>query len=348
ARQLRVSDTTFSLCSALMGGVCCCGPCSPRFERKRQSTSGASPDLGRRAMNLLGHTGRLAGGLCKALRLQAGAITPARVLAMSKRTASGAFADAAGAASLSRPNSSSAASPQQPSNKRRRLQPVAAGPSAAQTTVTSTPKAASSPKAQAKPQAAKAEDDGGMWLIVGLGNPGAMYENTRHNVGFMVLDELARQASIDCRKLEKGAAVGRGELAGRPVLLAKPATFMNNSGEAVGALARFYRVSPGRLLVLADDLDLPLAQVRLRQKGGHGGHNGLRSIIDRLGGSSDFPRIKVGIGRPTGHMPIASYVLQPFSKSERPEVEVAVQECVTLVRSILTLGLEKAASGQRV
>ncbi|GIM12989.1 hypothetical protein Vretimale_16195 [Volvox reticuliferus] len=111
----------------------------------------------------------------------------------------------------------------------------------------------------------------------------------------MVLDELAGQAGIDCRKLEKSAAVGKGEVQGKQVLLVKPVTFMNNSGESVAALAKFYRVPPNRVLVISDDLDQPVAQVRLRQRGGHGGHNGLRSIIDRMGGTQDFPRIKVNI-----------------------------------------------------
>ncbi|GLC33765.1 hypothetical protein PLESTB_000113100 [Pleodorina starrii] len=303
---------------------------------------------------------KIVSGLCKGFKYRApiGVAAPA-CWAMSKRP----LADAELASALNPGNScrttssrsangsaNTAASPSvasMPPPKRRRLQPVAAGPPAAQTAVAA-PKAAAAAKPQAKPQpAAKAQEDG-VWLIVGLGNPGSNYDDTRHNVGFMVVDELARQAGIDCRKLEKSAAVGKGELQGRQVLLVKPVTFMNNSGESVAALAKFYRVPPGRVLVVADDLDQPVAQVRLRQKGGHGGHNGLRSIIDRMGGSQDFPRIKIGIGRPSGPMPIASYVLQPFSKAERPDIDVAVQESVTIVKSVLALGLEKAASGQRI
>lgn len=187
-----------------------------------------------------------------------------------------------------------------------------------------------------------------MWMIVGLGNPGSNYDGTRHNIGFEVVDALAREAGIDCRKLEKSAAVGKGEVCGKQVLLVKPVTFMNNSGESVAALAKFYRVPPQRVLVISDDLDMPVAQIRLRQKGGHGGHNGLRSIIDRMGGTQDFPRLKVGIGRPTGPMPIASYVLQPFAKDERSVMEVAVRESCDVVRSVLSLGVERAASGQRI
>eukprot|EP00798_Chlamydomonas_sp_ICE-L_P010254 gene10254-8172_t len=144
------------------------------------------------------------------------------------------------------------------------------------------------------------------WLIVGLGNPGGNYENTRHNIGFMLIDELARMESIDCRKLEKSAAVGRGEMCGKKVILAKPVTFMNNSGESVSALAKFYKVPLNHVLVISDDLDQPTATIRLRAKGGHGGHNGLRSIMARMGNSQDFPRIKIGIGRPSGPTPIAT------------------------------------------
>ncbi|EFJ49268.1 hypothetical protein VOLCADRAFT_59597 [Volvox carteri f. nagariensis] len=211
-----------------------------------------------------------------------------------------------------------------PPSKRRRLHHVAAGSPSAQAAVTTAPRTAAGAKPQSKPQTTKSQEDG-LWLIVGLGNPGSNYDETRHNVGFMVIDELARQAGIDCRKLEKSAAVGKGEVHGKQVLLVKPVTFMNNSGESVAALAKFYRVPPSRVLVVSDDLDQPVAQVRIRAKGGHGGHNGLRSIIDRMGGAQDFPRIKVGIGRPSGPMPIATYVLQPFSKAERPDIDLAVQ-----------------------
>ena len=156
--------------------------------------------------------------------------------------------------------------------------------------------------------------------------PGSNYDRTRHNVGFMVIDTLARSEGIECRKLEKSAAVGRGEIGGQTVLLVKPVTFMNNSGESVSALAKFYKVSPNppvilfvhdltqpvmschhgttpsctfypqvppsRILVISDDLDQPTAGIKLKPKGGHGGHNGLRSIIERMGNTQDFPRIK--------------------------------------------------------
>ncbi|GLI59692.1 hypothetical protein VaNZ11_001637 [Volvox africanus] len=297
---------------------------------------------------LLGNT--FTNGLCQGFKYRAPIIAKAQAWAISKRSLN----DAEPAVThISRSTTFTDTMDTSPTfvssrpSKRRRMQPVAAGSPFAQTTVTAAPKNTPAAKPQAKPQPEKPQEDG-LWLIVGLGNPGSNYDDTRHNVGFMVLDELARAAGIDCRKLEKSAAVGKGEVQGKQVLLVKPVTFMNNSGESVAALAKFYRVPPNRVLVISDDLDQPVAQVRLRQRGGHGGHNGLRSIIDRMGGTQDFPRIKIGIGRPTGPVPIATYVLQPFSKAERPEIDSAVQESVTLVKSVLALGLEKAASGHRI
>ncbi|KAK9813011.1 hypothetical protein WJX72_007421 [[Myrmecia] bisecta] len=187
-----------------------------------------------------------------------------------------------------------------------------------------------------------------MWIIVGLGNPGPRYADTRHNVGFQALDKLAALEGIPIDRLQSNAAVGRGRVAGQKVLLAKPMTFMNNSGEAVGKLVKFYKVPPERVLVIYDDLDLPTAKVRLRGKGGHGGHNGMRSITQHFAGNKDFPRLKIGIGRPPGTMPVASYVLQDFSAKEREEVGVAIQESLNIVRAVLTLGLEKSMSGVRL
>ncbi|KAL6753420.1 peptidyl-tRNA hydrolase [Haematococcus lacustris] len=184
----------------------------------------------------------------------------------------------------------------------------------------------------------------GTWMIVGLGNPGATYAMTRHNVGFWVVDALSSQEGIDVKKLEKGAAVGRGVLQGKNVILVKPVTFMNNSGEAVSALAHFYKIPTSRILVISDDLDLDNAVLRLRAKGGHGGHNGLRSISERMGNTQDFPRLKLGIGRPPGQLPVAAWVLQDFTKQEKAEMEVAVQQACDAIRSIMDKGLEKTVS----
>eukprot|EP00887_Chlorella_sp_A99_P001242 scaffold14.g1242.t1 len=193
-----------------------------------------------------------------------------------------------------------------------------------------------------------APKDPDQWMVVGLGNPGPRYAATRHNVGFMLVDELARAEGIAVDRLQENAQVGRGRMFGKKLLLAKPMTFMNVSGEAVGRLARFYRVPPQRVLVVYDDLDLPTAAVRLRAKGGHGGHNGMKSITQHLGGSKDFPRLRMGIGRPTGSMPIASYVLQDFSRAEREEIDIAIQEGLDILRAVLSLGMDKAVSGLRV
>ncbi|KAG1677034.1 hypothetical protein FOA52_001203 [Chlamydomonas sp. UWO 241] len=181
-----------------------------------------------------------------------------------------------------------------------------------------------------------------MWLVVGLGNPGAEYAKNRHNVGFMVVDDLARSEGIELRKMEKGACVGRGVVSGRQALLVKPQGFMNKSGEAVAALAQFYKVPLGRCLVIADDLEQPPADLKLAASGGHGGHNGLRSITERLGNDSGYPRLKIGIGRPPGQLDVASYVLQDFSKKEAELVEVAVAESTDIVRRVLAGGVAAA------
>src|SRR5262245_39042257 len=154
------------------------------------------------------------------------------------------------------------------------------------------------------------------WLIVGLGNPGEKYADTRHNAGWRVLDTLV-QANDGFRFDERRskALIARGELAGVKVALIKPQTFMNLSGEAVAPVAHFYKVPPERILVVFDDLDLPVAKLRLRAKGGAGGHKGMRSLIQHLG-TEEFPRIRLGIGRPPGQMPVEAYVLQKFKPEE--------------------------------
>ncbi|EIE19861.1 peptidyl-tRNA hydrolase [Coccomyxa subellipsoidea C-169] len=189
-----------------------------------------------------------------------------------------------------------------------------------------------------------------LWLVVGLGNPGKQYADTRHNVGFMLVDELARQLGASLDKLQHSAALGRGRFCGKRVLLAKPMTFMNNSGESAN-LKRLFplaQVPLERVLVVYDDLDLDSGAVRLRAKGGHGGHNGMRSITQHFSGSKDFPRLRIGIGRPPGSQQVVSYVLQGFGRKERDEIYVAIQEGIDIVRAVLTLGMEKAVSGNRV
>lgn len=196
------------------------------------------------------------------------------------------------------------------------------------------------------------KDDAGLhepdlFMIVGLGNPGPRYADTRHNVGFMAIDYLGKQLDIRTDRLQANCAVGRGRIFDRKVLLAKPMTFMNVSGEGISKLSKYYGVPPERILVIYDDLDTATATVRLRSKGGHGGHNGMRSAIQLLG-TQEFPRCKIGIARPPEHMPVATYVLQDFTKAERELIDEAVVVAVDAAKAFVVLGIEKAVSGMRV
>ena len=181
------------------------------------------------------------------------------------------------------------------------------------------------------------------YLIVGLGNPGPRYTANRHNVGFRCLDRLAGAHDLTFDKRQKRARVALGTIHGRRVILAQPQTFMNESGRAVAPLARFYQVEMERLLVVYDDLDLPLGTVRLRPEGGTGGHKGMRSITEHLGGQS-FSRLRLGIGRPPGRMDPAAYVLQDFSVEDQPLVEDMLERAVTAVETWLREGIEAAMS----
>jgi len=179
------------------------------------------------------------------------------------------------------------------------------------------------------------------WLIVGLGNPGRKYETTRHNAGFHVVDLLAAESNLSFDERRNKALLARGCLADQSVALVKPQTFMNLSGEAVGPLARFYKVPVERIVVIYDDLDLPTAQLRLRPKGGSGGHKGMTSIIQHLG-SREFSRLRIGIGRPPGRMPVEAYVLQKFSEAEWAEMEQTYRLAVQAIHALLSDGLEAA------
>ena len=179
-------------------------------------------------------------------------------------------------------------------------------------------------------------------LVVGLGNPGPQYEKTRHNVGFMVVDALsARERARFSVHKKSGADAVTIRLAGRQVILAKPRTYMNLSGKPVAALARFFSVDPGNLVVVHDELDLDYGTLRLKMGGGEGGHNGLRSISQALG-TKDYLRTRVGIGRPPGRMDPADYVLKPFSTVERKELDLVCEEAADAVELLLRVGLEAA------
>jgi len=183
---------------------------------------------------------------------------------------------------------------------------------------------------------------GKRFLIVGLGNPGRNHAFNRHNVGFMAIDRLALAQGIDMRRVQSKAIVGSGRLAEGAVVLAKPQTFMNLSGEAVGALAGFYRIPPSAVLVVYDELDIPFGVIRLREKGGAGGHNGMRSIIQHLG--NDFPRLRLGIGRPPGRMDPAAYVLQDFGRDELPLVSEMLATAGQAITSFVRDGIDLTMS----
>jgi PTH1 family peptidyl-tRNA hydrolase len=178
-------------------------------------------------------------------------------------------------------------------------------------------------------------------LIVGLGNPGLAYRHNRHNVGFMVADTLADKLEIPLKRVKFKAQIGNGKLGDIPIIIAKPLTFMNNSGEAVAPLVRYFKVPLERLLVIHDDMDLPLGTLRMRPSGGSAGHNGMLSIFDKLG-TNAIPRLRVGIGRPPGRMDPADYVLQDFPRSEEELLSMVIAQACEAALAFITTGLEKA------
>jgi PTH1 family peptidyl-tRNA hydrolase len=179
------------------------------------------------------------------------------------------------------------------------------------------------------------------YLIVGLGNPGKEYENTRHNVGFRVMEELARRYGMTFGKTERKAQVASGTIKDKRVILAKPQTFMNLSGEAVRSLVDFYKVELPNILVVADDLDIPLGTVRLRQSGGAGGQNGTKSVIQHLG-TQDFNRLRFGIGRPPGKMQSRDYVLGAFKGDDAILTSQVIDRAADAVETWLTEGIDLA------
>lgn len=182
---------------------------------------------------------------------------------------------------------------------------------------------------------------GAEWIIVGLGNPGDKYENTRHNVGFRALDQLAETAGVPVQKLKHKALTNLCTIAGVKVLLMKPVTYMNLSGEAVADAARFYKIPPERIIVLSDDVSLGVGKLRIRRSGSAGGHNGLKSIIQHLG-SDQFPRIKLGVGeKPHPDYDLADWVLGKFAKEDRKTVDEMVQKAAEAAAYYIKEGPEK-------
>ena len=178
-------------------------------------------------------------------------------------------------------------------------------------------------------------------MVVGLGNPGAGYEASRHNVGFRAVEALADRAGITLGRRRYRSLFARGSLHGEELLLVKPLTFMNDSGSAVVAWQQALGLEPVRIIVIHDDLDLPTSQLRVKAGGGHGGHKGVRSIFEALG-SADFLRIKVGIGRPRYGSDPVEHVLGPFEEAERDEMKMAVEQAAEAVEVLLQDGLEAA------
>jgi len=179
-------------------------------------------------------------------------------------------------------------------------------------------------------------------LVVGLGNPGPRYATTRHNIGFMVAEVLAGRVGGSFKVHKRsGAEILTGRLGHRPVVLAKPRCYMNESGRQVGPLAAFYSVPPADVIVIHDELDIDFGRVRLKIGGGEGGHNGLRSVATSLG-SKDFQRVRIGIGRPPGRKDPAAFVLEPFSSAERGEVPTICELAADATELLIGEGLDTA------
>ncbi len=180
-----------------------------------------------------------------------------------------------------------------------------------------------------------------MYIIAGLGNPSKEYEKTRHNAGFDTIDLLAEKLGIDLTEKKHRAYCGKGMIGTEKVLLLKPQTFMNHSGESLRDAADFYKVEPEQILVIYDDISLEPGQLRIRMKGSAGGHNGIKSIIAHLG-TQDFPRIKIGVGAKPERMDLADYVLSRFSPSEREKMEESFREGAEAVITFLQDGADAA------
>ncbi|MBC7518896.1 MAG: aminoacyl-tRNA hydrolase [Microbacteriaceae bacterium] len=186
-----------------------------------------------------------------------------------------------------------------------------------------------------------ADTGGSQWLVVGLGNPGPDYASNRHNVGQMVVAELALRASARFKSHKSNATVAEGRIGADRYILAKPNSFMNLSGGPTAALLKYFDLPPTRLIVVHDELDIPFDAVRLKATGGHGGHNGIRDIISATG-TADFVRVRVGIGRPPGRQAAADFVLRDFSSTERPTLPNLVADAADAVELVANAGLTAA------
>jgi peptidyl-tRNA hydrolase, PTH1 family len=179
------------------------------------------------------------------------------------------------------------------------------------------------------------------YILVGLGNPGREYRANRHNFGFMVVDSLSKELAIRLGRLQSRALVGNGAYSGKKVILSKPQTFMNLSGQSVRSLVKYYKIPLSNLLVIHDDLDLPFGTLRIRPGGGSGGQRGLASTIEQLG-TQDFPRLRLGIGRPPGRMEAADYVLEDFTGSEEVISKQVIEQARLAALTFVVEGLSTA------
>jgi PTH1 family peptidyl-tRNA hydrolase len=184
-------------------------------------------------------------------------------------------------------------------------------------------------------------EEGLYYLVVGLGNPGREYRDTRHNIGFMAVDQIAKALNVRLMKVQSKAIMGIAAFEGKKIVLAKPQTYMNLSGQSVSGLLRFYKIPIQQMIVVHDDLDLPLGTLRMRPAGGSAGQKGLGSIIQQLA-TQDFPRLRLGIGRPPGRMDAADYVLQDFAANEQEVLKAVFDQSVQAVQTFIQYGLERA------
>lgn len=181
-----------------------------------------------------------------------------------------------------------------------------------------------------------------MKIFVGLGNPGAEYSKTKHNVGFMLADKLAEDLNAENFREKFNALVAETFFDGEKILIVKPQTFMNLSGESVGPLTDFFKIPAENLIVAHDDMDLPVGNIRLRPKGSGGGHHGIESIIQHLGGEKNFPRVRIGIGRPPENWSVNNHVLSPFNSDDAEKISDAIKNLIPAVKCIFTDGIDMA------
>ncbi len=187
------------------------------------------------------------------------------------------------------------------------------------------------------------EDQSEVYLIAGLGNPGKEYRETRHNIGFMAVSEIAKELGIEFSRVQNNSLITKGTYQNKRIILAKPQTFMNLSGQAISALMRFYKIPHSNILILFDDVDLPFETIRLRPTGGSSGQKGMKSIIQSLS-TQDFPRLRIGIDRPPGKMSTPSYVLQNFSKSQIESLPWLINRAAEAALHFVAEGIDSTMS----